>query len=165
MAKKTSKRDSYAGIPAKHRNRVTAFRTLLSVSGENISPQEAYLKIAAGWKEQEEKVRLEAEHNAAGIQESALEALRSALDKFAEARDVAGAIERDQENASYFDHQTLSRFIRQNVTEAGNELEQALCDLGLIPDSDNGFFVEKLKRQGADHAPVEKAELTGARNG
>ncbi len=93
------------------------------------------------------------------IREEALEALHSALGKLAQARDTARAIETDQENANYFDHQTLARFARMAIVEGGTELEQALCDLGLIPEETLcGYFGDNLKRQGADPAAIEKAQ-------
>ena len=77
-----------------------------------------------------------------------LESFESALELLQSARDVTAAIEEDVDGASYFQHQELGRFARLALEAGGSQLEQALCNLGLVKEADYGHFHEPLRRKG-----------------
>jgi len=99
---------------------------------------------ASGVERTEAKCKAEqAERRAGEMLGEARAAFEPALSKLVEALDLATAIEEDKQD--YLPPETLARCIRLIVWEAGEELEQALCDLGLVPEDDCSRFVDDLK--------------------
>ena len=109
------------------------------VAAGKMSPEyEARDKAAVEAKKAEESEALAAE-----VRRCAIKSLKPALDTLAQATDVARAAE--DGNVPYLEADTLARCARLLIEEAGEELEQALCDLGLIQEDSYSFFSGDLK--------------------
>lgn len=158
MKKQTVKKNAYAGIPANMRKKIIAIMEIDRGIGR--TPREVYGLIVQHQKEQAEEKEREARERSERNRQETIDTLTDAISKLSEARDVAYAIERGDKFTGYFDPQSLGMFARLAITEAGSELEQALCNLGLIPAQPKvgGFFVNELKRYGAHPAAIEKAQ-------
>lgn len=143
---------SFAGIPVKERNRVktlmhfnaAAALTMGSSREDPRTPQEVWAYLNGHWKnqreEREKKAQQEANERAARRKEHAFSELKEALDLIHSAVDIAGSIEREED--SYFDTMELGRFARLCIENAGKKMEQGLCDLGIIPESESPRFLE-----------------------
>jgi hypothetical protein len=164
------KRDPFAGleqIPEDDRWIVKALYATRLVAGKKVTPQGVYAELLQGRKQEEEaaaeeKKKRQAEW-AAQRQEDAKEDVEHCLQRLAECRDMLRRIE---DNPSGYggergeiEHDTLARLIRLDIKETGTKLEQALCDLGVIPENEHGawFNLEELKSQ------MPKAEKAEAR--
>lgn len=162
------KQASYAGIPAKERARVKRLLNLYAggldvlggVPGAPSTPQEVWKSLTDHWerrREEEKKKSLEAEEQRiASVRYDSLQDIKRALDAFSCAVGIAHAIERD--NQKHFDYQDLGRFARLCLKEGGQKLEQALCNLGIIPESDCPLFVDDELKSHWLKAPAEEDE-------
>lgn len=80
--------------------------------------------------------------NAANLK--AVNQISAALDSLALARDFALTIESGEE--SPHDFEVLAAEVRQAICEAGKQLEEGLCTLGLLPaNAKSGWFVPELQ--------------------
>lgn len=148
MAK--TKRVSYAGIPAKHRSQVAKLLHLqaagLDFTGDDPqTPQEAWAALNAHWAKKREEVQAKkdqaAKARAEGVRKCAIEALMPAIEHLWSCRMLALAIEEDCDD-SYLDHQEMASFIRIGLDNAGRDLEQRLCNLGLVAEEQCGLFLD-----------------------
>lgn len=173
MAK--TKRVSYAGIPAKNRAQVAKLLHLQAADVDFTgkapkTPQEAWAALNEHWAKQREEEQAKkdkaAKDRAERVRELALKALESALRRFSMCRDLAEAIEDSNGYQTYLPHEEMAGFVLLGIQKAGEELEQALCNLGLIPEDNCGLFVgDELKSEGVKFEPeVEEEEEQEAAN-
>lgn len=75
------------------------------------------------------------------IHQSSVEALHRSLSKLADASQLAYAIENGGDAAGNFDSEALGLFARLTIHDVGEQLERALCNLGLIKGGEDcGIF-------------------------
>ena len=85
------------------------------------------------------------------MRQRALDDLPKALDILTEAAELTKASEDDD---TAFDAHTLARCARLLIHEAGEKFEQALCNLGMIPEDDWSRFAGDLKSDMPKAAPA-----------
>jgi hypothetical protein len=142
-SRKTRNGDSYKGIPADKRKHVALTVGLVRAAGKRTTPGDVYLQMAQDEAAKAEHEAERAEQRTGELLGKARTAFEPALSKLVEAWDLATAIEGDKQH--YLPPETLARCIRLMVWEVGEELEQALCDLGLVPEDDFPRFVGERK--------------------
>lgn len=162
LAKRKAARISWKGIPVEERKRVAMLLTmpsrfaagLAAIAGlkdSGTTPRQVWAhlknKEALEKADEEAKEADRAKERAANIRKHAIENLQTALRHLMDAHDAAVTIEDEME--SPFDSTTMGKFVRLTIEEAGEKLEQSLCNLNLIAESDGGYFVDDLKRDGA----------------
>ncbi|HKQ22889.1 MAG TPA: hypothetical protein VJT81_00420, partial [Burkholderiales bacterium] len=87
------------------------------------------------------------------IRKHSIESLRTVMQHLGDACDGARAIEYGK--CSYLDATVMGKFVRLVLQEAGEQMEQSLCNLGIIEETDAGYFVDNLKREG-QASPVQE---------
>jgi hypothetical protein len=158
-----TKRNTYKGIPAKNRAqvaRVIETGAFAMLPGASRTPQKVWAALQESWvaKKREDQAQEVANKKmrAKRIKTRAAEAFKPALNKLAEAHDLTIWIAAG--DSTYLETDTWARFAGLAIAEAGKELEQALCDLGLVEESDAGYFVYDLKREGVKKPAQEAAK-------
>jgi len=162
------KRDPFAGleqIPEDDRFVVKALYSVRRTAGKKVTPQGVYAELlqrrAEEEKAAEEEKRKRAAACAAQRQASAKEDVDCCLRRLAECRDALHHIEDHPHGVGgargELENDTLARLLRLDMWEAGQKLEQALCDLGVIPEQEHGgwFTMDELK---SEMPKVEAAE-------
>jgi len=139
-SRKTRNGDSYKGIPADKRKQVALTVRLLRATGKQTTPGKVYLGIA----QDEAAQATQKEERAKEARQRALDDLPKALDMLADAAEITRASEADDTG---LDAQILARCARLMIHEAGGKFEQALCNLGMIPEDDWSRFAGDLKSQ------------------
>ena len=157
-----TKRVSYAGIPVKERARVNTI--LGGMMPDKRTPQEVWESLNNYWAEQREEAQAKKDKQendrAEGVRECAIEALVPALKRLFACRNFADAIE-NEADTDYLSHQEMAAFIKLGLDEAGEKLEQSLCNLGLVEETDAGLFVYGLTSEGIKKGPeTEEEEAT-----
>lgn len=144
---------SYKGIPAEDRPAVERMIAAMRLTGGEVpSPQAAYQRLKAGWKqqreEQAEQARLNAIKRSRQLKDTARQTVSEAIGKLAVVRDFLGGIAEGSDYGGMQPEQ-LAPFACAFLSEAGAELEEALNVLGLAsPLHDagpEGWFSNNLK--------------------
>jgi hypothetical protein len=127
------KRISLKGIPKQHQSKVRSYIAVtVGLEGKQLSPQEAYKRLQAQWKDDAEKAeqrkqeqQAEAEKNRADwAKDRANEGIR----KLAYLRDFLSRATSNDTGADIVETAILASAL---LADAGSELEQALFDLGI----------------------------------
>jgi hypothetical protein len=148
------KRISLKGIPKQHQSKVRSYIAVtVGLEGKQLSPQEAYKRLQAQWKDDAEKAeqrkqeqQAEAEKNRADwAKDRANEGIR----KLAYLRDFLRRGMNDGTGADIVETSILAHAL---LVEAGTELEKALFTLGIVEGMDSpvkgrreGWIAEFLK--------------------
>lgn len=136
-------RDSYKGIPKDAHMTVTAILAMERKRGMKATPSSVYREILARRAQDKKEVAAAQDKRLAeNLRKRSLEALQPALSKLLHAVDLATSIEEDKQD--YLAPFIVGHCIRLIVSEVGEEIEQSLCDLGVIPEG-NSSFVGTLK--------------------
>ena len=138
--------ENFAGIPAKEQKLVYVRYALALASGEKITVRQMYeqMKIESQVEKdnQAAAAKLRDAENAKQRREKALEDLSESFNSLATVRDMAYALERDHEFASYMDTQSYAKLMRLSMVDAGRTLEKALDTLGVLKCQKAPYFLE-----------------------
>jgi hypothetical protein len=151
---KAGKRDSYKGLPAKEQRRIVD--TVIQFR------KDAAEEKNAGKRAKLEKDRQIIEKQRAYVATQAREAFKHGLNNLACVGDLLEAIERGHEGLDYFEPDTLARFARTSMTESCREIEQSLCDMGLI---EAGKYKGRFQPTDNLRSQMPKPQREGVRHG
>ena len=124
-----------------------ARKGVINIPAGAVDAELAGMKRAQGQKREREEMQGRKEARRRGLA-GAREVLREAIADLADTRDLIGNLAKGDDGG--FCHESVARFAGLSLCDAAKQIEQALCDLGLIEEDDlGGYFHDggKLKRQ------------------